>query len=89
MIAEDGVGRLIEMGAEGELVAHCAGEDEDSRLMLGDLCEIRFEGIGCGVFGKDIVEESRVLDGCEHGFGGGGYYITWIGISKSRGLDEG
>lgn len=54
------------MGAEGYLVAHCAGEDEERGSVGGALCYIGFEGVGGWVFGVDIVEEGGVLDGGQH-----------------------
>ena len=55
------------MRAESELVAHCAGEDEERGFLGGEGCEVGFEG-HCGrVFHEDVVEEGAVLDGGEHG----------------------
>ena len=67
------------MRAESELVAHCAGEDEERGFLGGEGCEVGFEG-HCGrVFHEDVVEEGAVLDGGEHGGGGCCYYVAWRG----------
>ena len=44
--------------------------------MGGERCDVGFEGEGCGVFGKDVIEEGSVLDGEEHGGCGCCYYVA-------------
>lgn len=39
--------------------------------MACQIGDVGFEGIGGGVFLEDVVEEGGVLDGGEHGGGGG------------------
>lgn len=34
-VGEDGMGGLGQVGADGQLVAHCSGEDEESSGMAG------------------------------------------------------
>jgi hypothetical protein len=63
VVAEDGVGGLGQVRAQGELVAHGAGEDEERGVVGGELGEVGFEGEGGGVFHEDVVEEGGVLDG--------------------------
>lgn len=64
------------MGADGELVAHGAGGDEEGGGEAGEVGNVRFESVGGGVFGEDVVEKRRVLDGGQHGWGRGCDYIT-------------
>lgn len=64
MVAEDGVRRLRQVRAQRELVAHCAGEDEQGGGVCGEGCEVGFEGEGCGVLEEDVVEEGGLRDGC-------------------------
>ena len=63
------------MSSEGDLVAHCAGHDEEGGLFAGKGGDVGFESVGGGVFEEDIVEEGGVLDGAEHGGGGRGHGI--------------
>lgn len=57
------MGWLEKVGAHGELIPHCAGEDEESCFVLGAEGKICFEVVCGGVFGEDIVEEGGVCDG--------------------------
>lgn len=70
-VAEEGVWGLRHVRADGELVAHGAGEDEEGGGVAGEGGEGVFEVGGGGVFGEDVVEEGAGLDGAEHGGGGG------------------
>lgn len=63
VVAEDGVRGLGQVGAERELVAHGAGEDEEGGGVAGEVGEVGFEGDGCGVFEEDVVEEGGLGDG--------------------------
>ena len=76
MVAKDRVRGLGEEGTDGELVSHGAGEDEEGGREAGEAGNVRFEVVGGGVFGEDVVEKGGVLDGGEHGGGGRGNNIT-------------
>ncbi|KFY71824.1 hypothetical protein V498_10126 [Pseudogymnoascus sp. VKM F-4517 (FW-2822)] len=72
VVAQDGVRGLREQGAQRELVAHCAGEDEEGGGVAGEGGEARFEGERGGVGAEDVVEVGCAADGVQHGGGGGG-----------------
>lgn len=77
VVAKNGVGRAKEVRAEGDLVAHCAGEDEEGGGMGGQGGDVGFEGVGGRVVAEDVVEEGGVGDGVQHGGGGGGDNVAW------------
>ena len=58
VVAEDGVRGLLEVGAEGDLVGHGAGGEEEGGLLAGELCHVGLEGDG-GRLVVDIVAEGR------------------------------
>ena len=60
-----------QMGAQSQLVAHGAAEDEQGGGEAGEVGEARFEVVGCGVGVEDVVEEGAGCDGREHGWGRG------------------
>ena len=66
VVAEDGVRGLGEVSPEGDLVAHCAAENEKGGGVGGEGCNVGLKIVGSGVFGEDVVEESGVLSGGEH-----------------------
>lgn len=70
-VGEDGMWGLGHVGTDGELVAHGAGKDKEGGFMAGKVGDIGFEGLGGGVFDKDVVEKGTVFDSFEHGGGGG------------------
>ena len=61
-----------EMGFESDLITHCAGHDEQSGFVAGQASDVRFEGVGGGVFHCYVVEEGGIDYGVEHGGGGSG-----------------
>lgn len=71
MVAQDGVWGAEEVCAESDLVAHCAGEDEEGGGVGGEGGDMRFEGVGDRVGAEDVVEEGGVRYGVEHGGSGG------------------
>lgn len=80
-VGEDGVWGLGHVRADGELVAHGAGEDEEGGGVAGQGGDVGFEGGGGGVFGEDVVEEGAMLDGGEHGGGGGRDDVACVVVS--------
>ena len=86
VVAEDGVGRRAEVGFERDLVAHCAGHDEEGGFVTSQAGDVGFEGVGGGVFHGHVVEEGGVDEGVEHGGCGGGGCVgaevacCWAGL---------
>lgn len=66
------MGGLCEVGAEAELVAHCAGEDEEGGGLGEEVGEAGFELGGCCGLEVDFVAEGGGGEGPEHGRGGCG-----------------
>lgn len=83
VIAKDGVGRAEKVRAEGDLVAHRAGEDEQGGGMSGQGGDVSFEGVGGRVVAEDIVEEGGVCDGVQHGGSGSCDDVAWAGREGS------
>ena len=95
-VGEDGVRGLGHVRADGELVALGAGWDEEGGGKAGQVGDVGFERYGGGVFGEDIVEEGAILDGVEHGGGGGSDDVAWDetgasigGVGRRRDGDKG
>lgn len=84
VVAEDGVRGLGEEGADGELVSHGAGEDEEGGGETCEVGEVEFEVVCGGVFGEDVVEQGGVLDGGEHGGGWGRNDITCGALGRNK-----
>lgn len=84
VVAEDRVRGLGEVGADGDLISHGAGEDKESSGKAGELCDVGFEGICGRVFDEDVVKEGSVLDGGEHGSGRGSDNITYWTLGRNR-----
>lgn len=72
IITQHRVRGLCQESAERELVAHCAGEDEERGFVACEGREAGLEGDGGGVLAEDVVEEGCGADCREHGRGGGG-----------------
>lgn len=71
------MGRGEQVGAQRDLVAHCAGEDEEGGGFVGEGGDEGFEVQGRGVGLEDVVEEGGGGDGGEHAGGGGGDDVAW------------
>ena len=68
--------RSPQMRTHTQLVPHRPAYHEKTRFFTCEVCDIGFEGEGCGVFLEDVVEESTLLRGSEHGGWGGGYGVA-------------
>lgn len=76
MVGEDGVWRLSQVGADSELIAHGAAQDQQTVFFARKVGDKGFEGQGGRVFAEDIIKKSGLLDGAEHGGGGSGDNIA-------------
>lgn len=61
-VGDDAVRRALEVGSDGDLIAHGAGHDEEGGFFSGEAGDEGFEVVGCWIFLEDVVGE-----------GGGGY----------------
>ena len=58
------------MCAQGELVAHCAREDEEAAFVGCAGGDVGLQIVGCFVFAEDVVLQGGGLDCGQHGEGG-------------------
>ena len=65
------MGRLHEVAAYGDLVAHGAREDEKAGFVGGKRSHRRFEGGSGGILKVDVIEKGGGLDCLEHAQGRG------------------
>ena len=79
VVGEDAVRRAEQVGADGDLVAHGAGADEQGGFFVGHFGDHGLEGVGCwvGAAVHDVVEEGCAGDGGEHAGGGRGDDVAW------------
>ena len=66
-VGEDRVRRGAEVGAQCELVAHGAGQDEQAGRLREQGGHAGLERVGRRVGVQDVVEEGRGREGGEHG----------------------
>ena len=57
--------RLGEKTAQGKLIAHGAGQDEERILLAGDGSQVRLQVVGAGVLLEDVVPQRAGHDGCQ------------------------
>lgn len=62
--------------AQGHLVSHGPGHDEESRLVARQTGHVGLEVVGRRVFDKHVVPERRVGYGVEHGFRGSRHHVA-------------
>lgn len=60
------MGWLSKQRADGDLVSHRAGKQEESCFLATHFSHVGFESGGCVIFAVGIVEEGGILDGLEH-----------------------
>ena len=70
VVTQNGVRRGGKVGFERDLVAHCAGHDEEGGFMASEAGDLGFKGVGGGVFHCYVVEEGGVDESIEHAGGG-------------------
>lgn len=64
------------MGADRDLIAHCARQDKERGFMASKIGNERFEGLSSWIFGENVVKESTILDSPEHRWCGRGSNIA-------------
>lgn len=85
-VAEDGVRGLGQVSPQCDLVAHCAGHDEQGGFVAGKRGHGGFEVVGCRVLEEDVVQKRGVDDGIEHRGRGSGHHIAPEVIGRRAGL---
>lgn len=88
VVGDDAVGRGCEVGADGDLVAHCAGADEEGGFLAGQVGDEGFEGVCSGVCAAvhHVVEEGGAGDCGEHARGRRGDDVA---CKQPRGSESG
>lgn len=81
VVSQYAVRTLRQQHAQADLVAHGAGEHEQSGLLACELGNLRLEIRRVGVLAEDVVVERAFGDGSQHGWCRGRPNITFVSLA--------